>query len=400
MSSPTITISTTAEDTSEKIVCKLCRRQFAQYTCPTCNVPYCSLTCFRSDAHSQCSEPFYKKELESGIRSEPSKTAGERTKMLELLKRFEEENVDDNFGSQEDDEEEDDLAKRFSSIDLESASPDALWSLLTQAEKDRFIKAVNDPSSELAQKLLSEEELHKHFADPWWTCLPIDRDTDNPSFPPTTMDIPEALLKPVPNRPLLAYNIAAVGIAYAFIVRHLGLPCLSTVSADDPDFGEAYKLIGQLLPFLSDRKSTLVFRDIDGVVTDIASRFDSQSRSPAMLAVLLEDAAKLVTPLEVVEITTAPSEAPSLDLLSHPHQIPLLLMSDLHSFFSRGMESRQIPNSMKHLTHKLVFYAAHMISMPTPLLRGLARELKEAADRHRAESDERNRSMGTRQVAR
>ena len=25
-----------------------CRRQFAKYTCPTCNIPYCSLTCFRS----------------------------------------------------------------------------------------------------------------------------------------------------------------------------------------------------------------------------------------------------------------------------------------------------------------------------------------------------------------
>ena len=39
--------------------------------------------------------------------------------MLEMLKRFEEENADDSFGMEEEDEdEEDDLEKRFSSIDL------------------------------------------------------------------------------------------------------------------------------------------------------------------------------------------------------------------------------------------------------------------------------------------
>lgn len=26
-----------------------CRRQFSKYTCPTCNAPYCSLPCFRSE---------------------------------------------------------------------------------------------------------------------------------------------------------------------------------------------------------------------------------------------------------------------------------------------------------------------------------------------------------------
>jgi len=28
-----------------------CQRQFAKYTCPTCNVPYCCLVCFRSSVH-------------------------------------------------------------------------------------------------------------------------------------------------------------------------------------------------------------------------------------------------------------------------------------------------------------------------------------------------------------
>ncbi|KAJ6591144.1 hypothetical protein DFH09DRAFT_1306771 [Mycena vulgaris] len=30
------------------VTCALCTRQFAKYTCPACNAPYCSLPCFRS----------------------------------------------------------------------------------------------------------------------------------------------------------------------------------------------------------------------------------------------------------------------------------------------------------------------------------------------------------------
>ncbi|KAG6833222.1 hypothetical protein H0H87_009843 [Tephrocybe sp. NHM501043] len=69
-------------------------------------------------AHARCSETFYKKEVESEIRSEPSKTPQERMKMMELLRKFEEENhqtVDEERGEEDDGE---DLARRFEDIDL------------------------------------------------------------------------------------------------------------------------------------------------------------------------------------------------------------------------------------------------------------------------------------------
>ena len=72
-------------------------------------------------SHSQCSETFYRKEVESDIRSEPSKTAQERLKMMELLKRFEEESIQDgpkSLNDDEDDPEETDVAKRFKHVDL------------------------------------------------------------------------------------------------------------------------------------------------------------------------------------------------------------------------------------------------------------------------------------------
>lgn len=111
-----------------------CRRQFAKYTCPTCNTPYCSLTCFRSQvrfcsnkflilrtidfrkAHTQCSETFYKKEIESEIHAEPSKNAQERQRMMDLLKKFEEESVVDQTLLE--DEDPSDLVRRFGAVDL------------------------------------------------------------------------------------------------------------------------------------------------------------------------------------------------------------------------------------------------------------------------------------------
>ncbi|EAU90306.2 hypothetical protein CC1G_08988 [Coprinopsis cinerea okayama7 len=337
MSSPptAISISTSVEDESEK-------------------------------GHSQCSEPFYKKELEAGIRAEPSKSKEERLKMLEMLKRLEEESDD-----HDEDEEESELARRLGSVDLDSVPADELWSMLSPAEKDKFLKAVNDPSSELAQQLLSREEIQ--IQQPWWTLENV--------YPPTKMEIPEGLLKPVSNRPLLAYNLSAIGITYAFIVRHLGASTLSSLSSEDPDFVAAHEMFSQFLPFLVDRRSTLVFPNLGAVTVDLASRFDTNVVSPDLFSALLQDASQLMSPKSITHVSTCPS-----DLLSQPHQLPLLVLSDMHQFVATGLAKRRISHSLRHLAHKLVFYAAHVITMPTPILRGLAHELKQKSTAFRADS--------------
>ena len=72
-------------------------------------------------AHNQCSEGFYKKEIESDIHGGPSRSAQERQQMMEVLKKFKEESMDQ--PSLSDDDEDDggqplDLAKRFEAVDL------------------------------------------------------------------------------------------------------------------------------------------------------------------------------------------------------------------------------------------------------------------------------------------
>lgn len=69
-------------------------------------------------AHTQCSETFYKKEIEAEVHAEPSKNAQERQRMMDLLKKFEEESVADQTLLEEEEEDPSDLVRRFGAVDL------------------------------------------------------------------------------------------------------------------------------------------------------------------------------------------------------------------------------------------------------------------------------------------
>ena len=47
-------------DTDCPSVCPLCLKQPSKYTCPRCNTRYCSVDCYKSEKHRDCSEMFYK----------------------------------------------------------------------------------------------------------------------------------------------------------------------------------------------------------------------------------------------------------------------------------------------------------------------------------------------------
>ncbi|KAJ7628639.1 hypothetical protein FB45DRAFT_41847 [Roridomyces roridus] len=304
----------------DTVTCKLCRRQFSKYTCPICNVPYCSLTCFRSPSHSQCSETFYKKQVESDIRAEPSKSAQERQRMLELLKRFEEESLD----AEEEDEEESDLARRMQDVDLESS--DQLWALLTPDEREKFLKVMENPSSELAQQLLASQELENEKQDPWW---------DSDSSSPEPIQVPPSLSSPN-GGPSLIYNICAVFVTYAYTTRHLSISPLSTALESDAE--AARFLISQLTPFLTSRTSKTLHRTLDDALTELHSRLPPDSATPQLLALLLRDAASLLRPPLVADESTG------------PHARALGALGDLHVLFQ----------TRAHVGHKLTFYAAQL----------------------------------------
>jgi hypothetical protein len=170
--------------------------------------------------------------------------------MMDLLKRFEEdslnddpftnpENSSDDEGVGGDDDDGDDLERRLAGIDLGefccslhgchehrtilivgSASADKIWSVLTPEERARFTRAVQDPSSELAKTLLTSPDLAEDIHAPWWVTLPstaqANAPVSRPARPPDVIAIPEALLKAsaspshAPPAFPLAYNLVAI----------------------------------------------------------------------------------------------------------------------------------------------------------------------------------------------
>ncbi|XP_075902264.1 zinc finger HIT domain-containing protein 2 [Nelusetta ayraudi] len=69
-------------------VCMLCKSKPSCYTCPQCNVQYCSLACYRCPEHSVCSEKFYKEAVLEDLKSMGTTENEAKQKMQEVLLRL------------------------------------------------------------------------------------------------------------------------------------------------------------------------------------------------------------------------------------------------------------------------------------------------------------------------
>ncbi|XP_073043016.1 uncharacterized protein [Primulina eburnea] len=86
----TIIASTIPQFTgNSRIICRVCEKQFTQYTCPRCNIRYCSLQCYKSH-NPRCTESFMKENVVQELQQLQPDEASKK-KMLDILKRFHEE---------------------------------------------------------------------------------------------------------------------------------------------------------------------------------------------------------------------------------------------------------------------------------------------------------------------
>jgi len=144
--------------------CQLCKLQKASYTCPRCNIKFCSTACYKSENHQQCSEEFYKECVIKELQQQQS-VSGDQKNVLEMLKRLEEPESDteyDDLDSDDDQSENDDLPERLAGVDINNA--DEVWKRLTNDEKQEFKSLVYNG------KL---EEIVKPV-EPWWK-LTLDK---------------------------------------------------------------------------------------------------------------------------------------------------------------------------------------------------------------------------------
>ena len=219
--------ATTADSVmpEESGICKLCLKQTAKYTCPRCNIKYCSSQCYKCQAHAACSESFYRDCFMEGLQDMKTSTS-EKQKVLEVLQRLEQEKPA--AESDVDSDDEPDLADRLDSLDLESAADsEKVWAQLTSKEKKEFHSMVQDG------RLANMIELWK----PWWLCqyqLVEDVTSEEGAaaeaqqHPQVITSIPEfSKLMPRGNpAESIQFNIVNVLFGYAYIMRlHNGDVC-------------------------------------------------------------------------------------------------------------------------------------------------------------------------------
>ena len=240
---------------SQLTVWRRCRRVESKYTCPRCNVTYCSLDCFRDEVrdkhssvadgqtHRQCSEPFYRTTVLDQIAADPKAGIEEKKKMMDMLRRFEDEQLEggETFTTLDrHQEEEDELLEKLEGVDLggyrsgsrkveqrltggsDGMDSSALFQVLPQAHRDRFLAAMRNPESDEAKQLLKmateegghDEEAKLSLALPWWKASDLKPDSDGVVYAASPAMVDHTVLctiSPPPGTGLkLAYNAIAI----------------------------------------------------------------------------------------------------------------------------------------------------------------------------------------------
>ncbi|KAJ8094481.1 hypothetical protein PM082_010915 [Marasmius tenuissimus] len=89
------------------------------------------------------------------------------------------------------------------------------------------------------------------------------------------------------------------------------------------------------------------------------------------MSTLLKDAAHLIRsrpPIVLLSRSEFGSQEPGYaDVESHPNRYLVCVLSDLQTVFA----------SSKHITHKLLFYASHVLSTPSAVFQSLAVDLED-----------------------
>ncbi|CAB3382450.1 Hypothetical predicted protein [Cloeon dipterum] len=209
-------------------LCILCGAVQGKYVCPRCNVYYCSLDCYRSAKHANCSEQFYKEciQEEMAVDAPNPDDAKSVQQILTRLQEADQLGVDGGFLEDgEDDGEEsegdsddlasesEDLAARLAGIDLNN--PELVWQKLSEEEKAEFQSII--ASGDAGQIVPAWE--------PWWMHRQplVQEVTDSDDYkkkcPQISTKIP--LLKDIAKvNPGVKYGISNAVMAYVIVARH------------------------------------------------------------------------------------------------------------------------------------------------------------------------------------
>ncbi|KAI9337787.1 hypothetical protein BDR26DRAFT_863554 [Obelidium mucronatum] len=389
-----------------QVNCAICTTAPFKYTCPKCFLQYCSLACYKHQTHSQCSESFYKDNIQQEMEA---KKAGEsaaaryytgmegagrdksdenmKRKMQHLLRRFERgelgvlsqphelsrEEMDDI----DDDAVEDDLdalQEKLGELDIDSMTTEELMALLSDSQLESFESQLESGD------ILSSETLQNAIAEPWW--LTSSPDSDGSSFiqdldtqqvidnsstatrgiakqPPVIADLaPFSKLTTAQPHPSLPFNLVELLCVYSIVWRHFngewGHSDDATAENDYCD-NEARSFLCELSLLLKDGGNTSF--GYDGVESAVFGVWDRVIR---MNNVLLDPATKTsIAPAKQV-LTLLLND---LSQLLSSQKKTVSALSHLHSLFNNNSNEKSDKKKNKEernlnlrISRKILFY--------------------------------------------
>ncbi|KAL5284871.1 ZNHIT2 family protein [Megaselia abdita] len=200
--------------------CKICNKNKSKYSCPKCNLLYCSLDCYKNESHSECTEEFYKKNIqeELSLRSIEDANSADKKKIYEILNRVNNEDFlydgeDDIEDIDSDDDVDEDISVRLQGIDINDS--EELWKQLTEEERQVFQNLVNNGD---ILNLIPE------FI-PWWEqkkkIIEVGKSESTEQLPEILKTIPDFdKLTTKPVSPCLHFNTCNILGSYTTLVRY------------------------------------------------------------------------------------------------------------------------------------------------------------------------------------
>jgi len=377
-------------------LCGICLARVASYTCPTCHAPYCSLVCFRAQAHS-CAPSFAQRAAREHVRPEDATAdEAERQRTLEIIHRLQ---TGEGVLSDSDDSDvpDDDELRHY--------TPDQLFRLLTLQEREQFTDLLSRPAH--AAHLYFDEAP----VEPWWRqgddarpwaahapYTPFLASLDTPRAPRAQAD--------------LRFNLLFLLLAYAYVLRHLDVPSLGALGpagGDDPHDSDsdgappplepdgpvapavppsepapseaetARALLTELVPFLAPARAAdarLCFTSTDEVGLYLLQLWGPRrtGHTTATLRALWDDIHPLVQARRVAALDVA------------PHAPVAWALADLHALFDTSPVAAHAAAAKK-----LWFYARALGTGGATDARSLADLVDAACQRFAHEQDEQER---------
>lgn len=158
---------------SGKRMCEICNKKESSYTCPKCNICYCTLDCYRNvEKHLTCSENFYHDQIVTELKQISLEQDMEsKNKMARiLLKEAKNYANDDNFDHQEQvNNETDETEKQINEEDMIKAYETKIneWKpwWRNDAFKEPLLEEINDKSEKLVSKMKFHLNLIKNSSN-------------------------------------------------------------------------------------------------------------------------------------------------------------------------------------------------------------------------------------------